>query len=81
MSVFSMSEFKEAVREIVSDTLGHQTPWMDNKAAAEYIGCTPGTMKTWRARGEGPRYHVINEKLVRYHVTDLDAFVRGEVQR
>ena len=55
-----------------------RSPWHDTESAAAYIGCTSGTLKTWRARGEGPRYHLINEKSVRYHVTDLDAFVRGE---
>ncbi len=69
-----------AVEEAVKRALGTNSPspWKDNEQAATYIGCTPGTMKTWRATGEGPRYHIINTKLVRYHVTDLDAFVRGE---
>lgn len=57
------------------------TPWFDSQAAAEYLNCTPGTMKTWRSRGEGPKYHIIQNKLVRYHVDDLDAFVRGEAGR
>lgn len=57
------------------------TPWLDSEAAASYLSCAPGTMKTWRSRGEGPKYHIIQEKLVRYHVDDLDAFVRGEVAR
>jgi hypothetical protein len=58
-----------------------RSPWFDSEGAAEYLGCTPGTLKTWRARGEGPRYHVIQSKLVRYHVEALDAFVRGEAVR
>ena len=58
-----------------------RSPWFDTEGAAGYLGCTPGTLKTWRARGEGPRYHIIHEKLVRYHVEQLDAFVRGEAQR
>lgn len=57
------------------------SPWLDSVAAAEYIGCTAGTLKTWRSRGEGPKYHIVNQKLVRYHIEDLDAFVRGEVSR
>lgn len=73
--------------EMVEDAIGRaldshtRTPWLDSEAAAEYLGCTPGTLKTWRSRGEGPRYHVIQNRLVRYHVDDLDAFVRGEVAR
>lgn len=59
----------------------HASPWLDSVAAAEYIGCTAGTLKTWRSRGEGPKYHIINQKLVRYNIADLDAFVRGEVAR
>lgn len=58
-----------------------RSPWLDSDAAAEYLSCTAGTLKTWRSRGEGPRYHIIQSKLVRYHVDDLDAFVRGEVAR
>lgn len=55
-----------------------RSPWHDSDEAAAYLGCTPGTLKTWRARGEGPRYHVMQSKLVRYHTDALDAFVRGE---
>lgn len=58
-----------------------RSPWHDSDTAAQYLGCTPGTMKTWRARGEGPRYHVMQSKLVRYHTDALDAFVRGEPVR
>lgn len=57
------------------------TPWFDSEAAAEYLACSPGTLKTWRSQGQGPHYHVIHNKLVRYHIDDLNAFVRGEVAR
>ena len=50
------------------------SPWLRTAAAAEYLGCTPGTLKTWRAAGAGPRYHG-RHRFVRYHVTDLDDFV------
>lgn len=72
---------------LIEDTLRrvldtHNTsPWRDSEAAAAYLSCTPGTLKTWRSRGEGPRYHIIQQKLVRYHVDDLDAFIRGEAAR
>jgi hypothetical protein len=54
------------------------SPWLDTTAAAAYLGNSPKTLAIWRCRGEGPRYHVVNRRLVRYHVDDLDAFVRGE---
>ena len=69
----------EAVTNAISNTI--RSPWLDNEAAAGYLSCTPGTMKTWRARGEGPRYHIINSKLVRYNVDDLDSFISGEAGR
>lgn len=54
------------------------SPWLDTEAAAAYLSCTPGTLRSWRARGQGPRYRVIHGKIVRYHRDDLDAFVLGE---
>ncbi len=78
---------REIIEDIVAGAVcraldAHKaTPWLDSEAAASYLRCAPGTMKTWRSRGEGPKYHIIQEKLVRYHVDDLDAFVRGEVAR
>jgi hypothetical protein len=53
------------------------SPWLDTKGAAEYLKSTPGTLKTWRASGGGPRFHG-KHRFVRYHVADLDAFMRGE---
>ncbi|MEM1040397.1 MAG: helix-turn-helix domain-containing protein [Pseudomonadota bacterium] len=53
--------------------------WLNTKTAAKYLSAKEGTLKTWRAKGVGPKYHVIQGKMVRYHVDDLNAFVRGEV--
>lgn len=53
------------------------TPWFDTEAAAAYLRREPGTLKGWRSRGEGPRFYTVNGQLIRYHVDDLDAFVRG----
>lgn len=75
----SIVMIEDALRRVL-DT-HNRSPWFDSDAAAEYLRCTPGTMKTWRSRGEGPRYHVIQSKLVRYHVDDLDTFIRGEAAR
>jgi hypothetical protein len=56
---------------------GPHRRWLDTGAAAFYLGSTPGTLKTWRAQGRGPRAHGTH-RFVRYHVADLDAFMRGE---
>lgn len=55
------------------------SPWFDTLEAAAYLKMRPGTLKNWRHRGEGPRYRVINRRLVRYHRDDLDAFAGGQV--
>lgn len=79
MSDLSIISIEGALRRVL-DTQ-KTSPWFATEAAAEYLGCTAGTLKTWRSQGQGPRYHVIHTKLVRYHIDDLDAFVRGEVER
>ncbi|WJY19241.1 helix-turn-helix domain-containing protein [Alteriqipengyuania flavescens] len=68
----------EAIREAVREELARpRSPWLDSEAAAAYLGSTAGTLRNWRSTGKGPRYHVVQERLVRYHVDDLDAFVRA----
>ena len=54
------------------------SPWMNSEQASAYLGCSPGTLKTWRAQGRGPRYFIVNRKLVRYSRAMCDEFVRGE---
>lgn len=72
-------EIEDALRRVL-DT-HNRSPWLDAEAAAEYLSSTPGTLRTWRAQGDGPRYHVVHGKAIRYHVDELDAFVRGEAVR
>ena len=79
MSDLSIDTIEDAFRRVLDSHC--RSPWLDTDAAAEYLTCTPGTLKTWRSRGEGPRYHVIQTKLIRYNVEDLDAFVRGDGSR
>ncbi len=68
----------EAVRAALREELARaQSPWLDSEEAAAYLGTKAGTMKTWRAEGKGPRYHVVQNRLVRYHRDELDEFVRG----
>jgi hypothetical protein len=52
---------------------------MDTGEAATYLGTQPGTLKNWRHLGAGPRYSKVNRRLVRYHQSDLDDFIRGRV--
>lgn len=57
------------------------SPWLDTETAAAYIGYRAGTLRTWRARGEGPAYKVVHGRSVRYHIDALNAFVDGEANR
>lgn len=54
------------------------SPWLNTKAAAEYLTASPKTLAVWRCEGRGPNYHTIGKRLVRYHKDELDAFIRNE---
>jgi hypothetical protein len=48
----------------------------DTNLAAWFLSCSPRTLTTWRARGQGPKYININGgRLVRYRMEDLRNFV------
>lgn len=67
----------EAIRAVVREEMAKPaSPWLDTEAAAAYLGSTPGSLKNWRSAGTGPKYHILQERLVRYNVEDLDRFVR-----
>jgi hypothetical protein len=76
LDTLNITHIEDALRRVLDAHTG--SPWLDNDAAAAYIGCEPGTLKAWRARGEGPRYYSVSHRLVRYNKADLDAFLRGE---
>jgi hypothetical protein len=59
------------IQAIVQSTAG----LLGDKAAAEYIGSTPGTMSVWRSTG---RYNLPFIKVgrnVKYRKSDLDAWL------
>ncbi len=49
----------EDVDAVVRRALGERqdSPWLKTEEAAAYLGSTVGTLKTWRVRGCGPKYH------------------------
>ncbi len=70
------AEMLDAIRNVVREELVRTaSPWLDTDDAAAYLGSTSGTLKNWRAAGRGPRYRILQDRLVRYHRDDLDAFV------
>ena len=68
------------IDKIVRKITKHITKsWLTSREAADYLSCAEGTLKTWRSRGCGPKYSTVQGKMVRYHIDDLDTFVRAEV--
>jgi excisionase family DNA binding protein len=55
--------------------------WLDTKQAAKYLALSPKTLALWRSQGKGPRYKIAGQRLVRYHISDLDAWVKGEAKQ
>ncbi|HLM99282.1 MAG TPA: helix-turn-helix domain-containing protein [Bryobacteraceae bacterium] len=47
---------------------------IDEKEAAEILGCTVSAMRKWRFLGKGPAYCRVG-RLVRYSGADLAAFL------
>jgi len=61
-----------------TDTTQPVSPWLNTDEAAKYLGNSPKSLAIWRSQGKGPKYHILSQRLVRYHIGDLDAYVRGE---
>lgn len=50
---------------------------MDTRFAAAYLGYSPATLRLWRRKGEGPKFHNVG-RFVEYHQEDLDTWSGGE---
>jgi len=49
---------------------------MNEVLAAEFIGVSRRTLQGWRLRGEGPRYHRISSRCIRYSRSLLQEWLR-----
>lgn len=50
-------------------------PYLDTRAAAEYLCLSERTLRNWRYRRQGPRAINLGRRIV-YAITDLDAWVQ-----
>lgn len=50
---------------------------VDEREAAAILSASVQTLRNWRWRGGGPRWHKIGLRLVRYHRAELAAFIEG----
>lgn len=62
---------KETIGEIIQRT----KTLVDEKAAAEILGTTPGTLSVWRSTGRYALPFVKVGRKVRYRVSDLEAWL------
>jgi hypothetical protein len=54
--------------------------WLTPEEAAEILGYTVGSLRTMRSAGKGPKFYQAGK--IRYHVDDVDAYIRsnGEIK-
>lgn len=52
---------------------------LTRKQAAEYLDLTEATLAQMATRGTGPRFSKLNERLVRYRLEDLDAWIEAHL--
>ena len=80
------SRTSAATRQIAADVVAlmraekiHASEWLDSKAAAQYLSLREKGLETMRRTGVGPRFSRPSTRIVRYAVTDLDAWLRHGV--
>ena len=49
------------------------------KEASEFLGIPDGTLAQWRSQRRGPQYIKLEGRLVRYRLSDLDAYLSGHL--
>ena len=79
----SWSQLAERVAGIVTRHLADLpprriSPWFTPDDAADYLRLTRRGLEDMRTKASGPRYHKVNDRVVRYHVRDLDAWLLSE---
>lgn len=78
----SWSQIAGHVAEIVTAHLRANppvpTPWLAPEDAAAYLRLTVRGLEDMRGKGTGPRFHKVNARVVRYHQSDLDAWLLSD---
>ncbi len=54
---------------------------VDADEAARLLSVTPRTLGQWRYKGIGPTYLKLGGKIVRYRLSDLQAFIESNVRQ
>ena len=57
----------------------HSEVLLTPKQAAEFLGIPLGTLAQWRSQRRGPAYIKLEDRLVRYRRSDLEAYLAGHL--
>ncbi|MBB35381.1 MAG: hypothetical protein CME88_02845 [Hirschia sp.] len=52
--------------------------WLNSRQVAERMGCHPQTIYVMRVEGRGPKWFRVGKNGVRYHIEDVDAYIRAQ---
>ena len=55
-----------------------QQPPVDERGAAEIVGCAPRTLANWRSQRRGPRFIRVG-RLIRYRIEDLESYLDSRI--
>ena len=56
-------------------------PLFDTTGLGEIVHASPRTVEAWRIRGTGPRVTRVGPRMVRYRLSDINAWLAGQTQR
>ena len=71
----AVSAIVEQITRHLAAPIGQRSPWMTPEDAGRYLSLRRRGLEDMRARGTGPKFHKVNDRVVRYHVRDLDAWL------
>ncbi len=66
--------------QTLSQIVGRTRELLDEKQAAEHLTVSPGTLSVWRSTGRYNLPFVKVGRMVRYRLTDLDAWLEARAR-
>lgn len=51
-------------------------PFIDDRAAAKHLSVSAAYLRKLPRTGKGPKFYRIGGKLIRYRISDLDAWIK-----
>ena len=50
-------------------------PFFDSRETADFLGLSPALFARMRKRGEGPRFHKIGPRIIRYRLSSIEKYI------